>query len=353
MEYLDLKGIKPIASVVMLLLWVLVCILGLGLMALPLAALVMPALLCYGALRAGRVTALACVLLAAATAMSLGGGLAAGAIVVLLLPALCYSIYSYDRKLPFWHSALVCACMLLTGAMLCAALATYLAGGDLVGTLRDTLEALLHGMPQGDALLAALYGNGMLTVPEALTGPLAVGESFAMTPAIREELIKQLLTQVESMQRIQMPMQILSGSMLGGLMCVYLPRRYVIKHANDLDTAPLVPLEKWYLPVRVFMPVISALLVVGLIALLSDAAAVRQALYVLFAGIDLVLVLQGVAIVSWFMKKRGTRKGWRMVAVIALYVMQALLFIGFADQLFDFRGLRTPPKDTQDEEDSL
>ncbi|MDR3051539.1 MAG: hypothetical protein LBU67_07435 [Oscillospiraceae bacterium] len=350
---LDIRRTRLWPSVALVLVWLVVCWAGGAVALVPAVAFLLPATLSLGALWAGRVAALACGALAVAAGYLWGGPAGALAVALVTVPAPLYAVYAHDKKLPFWRSVLICAGALLLAGLLCVYMATRAVGGDLVLALRDTLEKLLGAWPQSDAFLSALYSAGVLTLPENLAAGLRV--SSLLWPLARAELLKQFLTVFEAGERLAMPAQILTGAMLGGLFAAWLPRRYAATQAGRVPAAPMPPMRQWVLPRRVAVAMGGPLLLLGAAMLMSGSDALYAAFYVLWAGVRLVFVVQGAALVVFLLAKRSVRPRWRYTLVIALYLLfdNALLLAGIADQLMNIRRLRMPPGNTHDEEDEV
>ena len=344
MRALRLEQTRPLASLVMLGLWSMACILGGPLcFFFPLLLLSLPAVISYGAQRAGRITALVCTGIALGLAAYISGATASLGLMLVLVPACGYALYSYDRQLPFWPSVGYTVGLLFLGAAACLLLAWRTVGGDIVLVLRNLLETMLRQVPQLDQLLTTAYAIGVLRLPESMTDGLQAGLATLILPAeAREELLKQFLLMFETNQRLELPAQIVSGALLGGVLCVALPRRVAQRHATEMPLADLPPYHTWAIPHRIGLVLSGTLLAVAALMMLSGSSGIYSAYYVFWAGIRMALIIQGGALLSFTMRKRGTRSGLRMLAVAALFVFfqNGLLILGAADQFFDIRKLR-------------
>jgi len=321
----------------------------------PMLTMLAASLLAYAALRGGRLPAMAC---AAAGVIACGAALglfAALMAAILLLPASVFSVYSYERKLPFWRSVAVCAGMLLGGGLLWLWMLNALNGGDMVSALRALLEPLVHALPapETDATLKWLANMGMVRMPESALPAVQAGAA-ALDEPIRQELIKQFLFSSENLLRQALPTQVLQGAVFGGVLSVAWPRRVAARFATSMDPAPMPPFHEWFIPWHLFGPL--ALTVVGafLLVFLSGAWPVFNLSSLLWAGGTAVMALQGGALLTFWMRRRGLRAPLRMAAVIALlYAFQyrqlhalqyALPVLGIVDQFRNPRTLRKPPK---------
>jgi hypothetical protein len=359
MRFLRWNRTRPLASLVALVVWtaamhVSMTLDGAMIGITPMWALLLPAALAYIAQRAGRATALLC----AALGISLWGqrlGLPAAALAALiLLPAPAWAVYCDERKAPFWQSIGVCAGLLLLGGMAALAAANALAGGDVVAAMLRNLEALLQTGPENDSWLLMMAGTGLVRVPDTVLGS-QLGGALVLSDAVREELIKQVLFTAEAWLRETTSGQILQGALLGGVLCVAWPRRWVARHATEADQplAPRVAFHQWCLPPAVTRPLILTLLGAWLLTFLTGAPPLIRLFSVLWAGVSLVLALQGGALLAFLMRKSGARPGARVVVVCVVFVLFqfALILLGCADQLFNPRMLRSASPKRHDEED--
>ena len=367
MRFLRLNETRPTASLVAVTGWVLGMTLAaatgralsgaMPLLVLPLASLLpmlsmlIPALLAYIAVRAGRLPAMLCAAAGGVIAASMLGPYAA--VAAAPVPAAVFAVYSFERKHPFWHSVGACAGILLLAGMAALAMVNALNGGDAVTALRGLLEPLAYGSRETDRSLLWLASMGFVRLPDSVLPGMQLGSAAVLDGPMREEVIKQFLFASESLLRQTLPSQILQGAIYGGLLCVVWPRRTAARYANETELAPLPPFHKWHIPARLFQPMVFTLLAAGLLMLLSGAQAMVNLVNVLWTGVRTVLALQGGALLMFLMRKSGVRSPFRTAIVIAmLYLFSfALLLLGFADQAFNPRALRIPPNDKRDEED--
>lgn len=364
MRFLRLKETRPMASMIAMTAWVLAPILAIGTGraiidmtpllvlttagALPMLAMLAPALLPYVALRAGRLPAMVCAAVCVAVCGAAMGPYAALAVTIVLVPAAAFAIYSYERKLPFWQSVIVCVTLLLAGGTLVLWLLNALNSGDMVAALRALLDTLVQNAPapETDATLKWLAGMGLVRMPESALPAVQAGAA-ALDEPIRQELIKQFLFSSERLLRQALPNRLLQGAIFGGVLCVAWPRRVAARYATEMEHAPMPPFHEWFVPTRLFRPVALAIIAAALLMFLAGTQEMISLVSVLWGGGSAVISLQGGALLAFLMRKNGVRAPLRMAAVAALlYLLQyALLLLGFADQFLDPRMLRVPPQD--------
>jgi len=314
--------------------------------ALPLLAMLLPALLAYVALRAGRLPALVCTaagVLVCGIVLSTNAALLAS---LLLVPSAAFSVYSYERKLPFWQSVGVNTAMLLGTGILMLWILNSMSGGDAIVTLRALLDPLVRDAPETDRTLLWLASMGYVRIPDVVLPGMQLGPA-ALDGPVREELIKQFMFSSESLLRQSLPNQVLRGVIYSGVLSVAWPRRVAARHANEMEPAPMPPLHEWYIPIRLFRPLVFTVLGAGLLMFLSGSRAMVNLVNVLWSGVSAVIALQGGALLAFMMRKGGVRASLRMAAVVALlYVLNyVMVLLGFADQFFNSRMLRKPPGD--------
>jgi hypothetical protein len=325
--------------------------------ALPVLVMLSPALLAYIALRAGRFPAVVCLAAGISACGAAAGASAAFMAALLLLPPLVFSVYSYERKLPFWQSAAGCAGMQLGAGIVILWMLNAMNGGDMVTALRAALDSLTRSVPapETDALLKMLASVGFVRFPDTVL-PAVQSGTVALDVPVRNEMIKQFLFTTESLLRQSMPGQILQGAIYGGVLSVAWPRRVASRYATVMELAPFPPFHEWHIPARFFKFAMYTLLGAGLLMFLSGEQALISLVNVLWAGLTAAAALQGGALLAFMMRKGGLRASLRIaVTVAALCLLNyVLVLLGFADQLFNSRMLRKPPdnpmNDAHDEE---
>lgn len=321
---------------------------------LPALLLFSPVLLPYIALRAGRVTAIACAVSGLLISALYGHLYLAAAVALTQLPVAIFSVYSYERKLPFWRSVGISCGILLTAGMLVLGGINLLYGGDAITALRNLLEPLVRSAPDTDQSLLWLAQIGFVNLPDSVLPGIQVSSAVKLDEVIREELIKQFMFTSESTLRLALPSQILQSAILSGLLCVTVPRKVATKFATQMDTAPMPAYHEWYIPANLFKPMALTVVAVGVLMLLSGSQAMIDLFNLLWAGIGTVIALQGGALLAFLMRKSGIRSGQRILLVAALMVLLnfLLIMLGFADQFLNPRMLRKPTNDNRDEEDN-
>ena len=83
-------------------------------------------------------------------------------------------------------------------------------------------------------------------------------------------------------------------------------------------------------------------LIVGTLLQSSGSVPLAIAGVLLNGGATAIFTLQGVAMINFMQKMKGTRLGWRIAIPLILYMTSLLSIVGIFDQLNNFRGLRKP-----------
>lgn len=346
---------SPVAAVVLVLLWALFCrssaswvIMPIVMLSMPAVLLMLPAYLCYTGARAGRLPALFCLLLGLTQAFVMAGWPGLLCIGLLLLPACALSVYTQDTKKPFWPSVLMAVAALFAGALAVVLVALLWMGGDLVTGITAFFRNQLQTHPWAEQSLYTLYVSRLVDLPE---GMALLSANNVMMPEAKEQLINSALLQLESL-RLTLPAEIASASVLGGVLCVALPRFVSRSRMEDTDPAPLPSFGTWALPEPIGRLSAVVLLVVGALRLMSQGSGVFGAYNTLWAFLRVILMLQGASTVYYLLKRSGTtRRSGRFLWIVVLWVWLDFVLwgVGCADPFFDLRGLR--PSTGEKEED--
>lgn len=352
-QFFTKTKIYPVASAVMLLLWLLFFVLAWPLCIFPAVAMLLPVYVCFCAARAGRLPALLCLLLAMGLGWFFGGGWLLLFVVILIVPTTLISLISLDQRRPFWPSVGVGTGGIFASIMAVVGIAWLLVGGDLITALRDGVESFLAAYPQTDQLLYMMHAYGLLQLPEGMEATRGFGEFIWLNPEAREQLMKGLLYQFETGMRIQMPTQIVSGTIFSGVFAIALPRYVQRGRMGETEEAPMPSFSTWALPAQVGKMLAVTLLGIGAVMMFSQGTAVYGTFITLWAGVEMVMQLQGAATLAFWMKKGGVRRGGRVAAIVlaALFFGSILWIIGCLDQFMDLRRLRLPTDNQEGEDD--
>ena len=312
------------------------------LLLMPQAALLLPAFIGWAERRAGL---LAAILLLAGSCAGLAGtlGPAAGFLAAaVLLPTSALSFALYRKDVPFGPSVLACAGLLaLTATGLLFALHLYL-GDSPVTVAISSLEAWLESTGQRADMLVLAWRYGLARTSEASALQSTPGATLLMTPEVEKELVQSLLTTLDVLLRNALPGQIITGSMLGGLLGVALPRWEAARDMDALHPPIAPPVHLWYLPNpllgKVFLLMLGLFLASGM-----GLSTLRLALHLVWTAVQCALALQGVAVIDDYLRKRSFRRIGRTAGTIAAFALLngACAVLGLVDAIVNIR--RYPP----------
>lgn len=234
------------------------------------------------------------------------------------------------------------------------ALVQGMTGGQLYAAAGDAVMQSLDGLAMRDSLLYTLHQMGLLSLPQAMreTALVAVEGGYAFSAEAAQELTLQCRTLVMSLLHGLLPALLVSGTatnVLTGMgLGIYFGRRAAQKRAfkrdepeQDIPDLGMPELRYWHIP-RPWGLRIGILAVGYLIMRLP----VGDTLYLLGAlmwqAFCVCFAVQGLAAINFNQHQRGTRKGWRVAAIIAAMTVSlfqsVLMIIGVFDQINNARG---------------
>lgn len=284
---------------------------------------------------AGATAAAACTgLLVAMSAVYYGlwGGLGA---FVLLVPVVAVSALALDREQPFWQSVAAGSVTMFASMGVVVAMLTVLAGSDVVSAIIDVMRQTLNSSSVfGDTLLSVLMQMGALSVPEGVQ----MGEAFALTAEMRSELITKMLFTVDSVLRLELPMQMATGAVSAGLLGQAVLRKGLIRRGGDVQYPQL---HTWRVPKGWGRILGGTLAVLYLLAMLVPKS--MNTMFYVFSGVfDRVFSLQGIAALCYLLEEKK-KSAWlkRIVFVIGYFFLGSIaMTIGIFDQAIDFAHRR-------------
>jgi len=273
-------------------------------------------------------------LLVAMSAMYYGvwGGVGA---FLLLAPTVVTAAVALEREQPFWQ-AVAAGCVAMFASMgAVIALISMLAGSDVVSAIMDIMRQMLSSSSVlGDTLLSMLMQMGVISTPEGM----AAGEAFALTPEIREELTRTLILTVDSVLRLELPMQMATGSVAAGLLGQAALRKGVIARGGKAEYPKLYT---WRVPKGWGRILGVTLLILYLLATLVPKS--MNTMFYVFSGVfDRVFALQGIAALCYLMEERKKPAVFQKIVFMAGYFFLGgiAMTVGIFDQAIDFAHRR-------------
>jgi hypothetical protein len=273
---------------------------------------------------------------------------------IYLWPFLVLNAYCFSREIPFFkavaaQAGLIALCE--TGVLM---ILRSMAGGDLFTGGAEFLVDQVSNSPFGDQLLLQLYQYGLLSVPqEMLTGARALVDAVFSTitadplgPTMRTELLNGLRTLLENYLYGFIPSILVTNAVLAGLLSLAIPI-----HAGRKQKLPdlhMPALSSWHLDRSTGIKVL-VLALGNALPYLFPNPGILLAGNMMGAAFATVFQVQGVALMSFFQERSGSRPffRWLWPCVLFLFIPTLLLLMGVADQFLNIRGLRNS-KDKED-----
>jgi len=254
---------------------------------------------------------------------------------VLLVPAVAAAAYSLDREQPFWQSVAAGGAAMFASMGAVVAMISVIAGSDVVSAIIDVMRQTLNSSSVfGDTLLSVLMQMGAISIPEGAE----LGETFALTAQMRSELTTNLLFTVDSVLRLELPMQMATGAVSAGLLGQAVLRKGVISRGGDVEYPRL---HTWRVPKGWGRILGGTLLVLYLLAMLVPQS--MNTMFYVFSGVfDRVFSLQGIAAVCYLMEEKK-KPAWmkKIVFVIGYFFLGSIaMTVGIFDQAMDFAHRR-------------
>ena len=290
------------------------------------------AMLGYG----GVLGAAVCCAILVGLGFSLFGVWGAVCMALLMIPAVAAPAIAMDREYPFWVGAAAGCTAMFASMSLVVMILSALAGTDVVTAISALVrEALEASGSLGDMLLTLLVQLGLVSVPEEA---IDLQGMLALTPELRAQMVDALVSMVDAVLRLEMPMQMATGSVATGLLGQAALCKGMLARGVKVDYPPL---RTWRVPNgwgRVLGGTLAALYL--LVMILPDRL---NSMFYVFSGVfDQVFALQGVASVCYMLHKRGKGR-WMQALVFALgylIIRPAAVIIGVLDQAIDLSRRR-------------
>lgn len=258
------------------------------------------------------------------------GGICA---VILIVPTVAAAAVALDRDQPFWESVVAGSVAMFASLGVVVAIISMLAGSDVVSALSTMLSDLFAASGSyGDMILGMMTSVGMVALPDG------IADLTALDAETKKELLRSLIFTMDSVLRLEIPMQMATGSVSAGLLGQAALRKGMLRRGVKV---PYPKLSTWRVPKgwgRVLGGTVVTLYVLAM--LLPES---MNTMFYVFSGVfDRVFALQGIAAVCYLLKKRGKSTKWQAVVfVIGYFVLGTPAMIcGIADQAMDFTHRR-------------
>lgn len=253
---------------------------------------------------------------------------------LLIIPVVAVSAIVMEREQPFWQSVAAGGVTLFASMGAAVAMIALLTGSDAVTAITDMVR---QGMEMsgalGDSLLSMMVQMGMLALPEG-----ADGAAPLMDPAVRGELVSTLLLMMDSVLRLELPMQMATGAVTAGLLGQAALRRGVNARGAKTEYPAL---STWRVP-KGWGRILGGTLVV-LYVLAQMIPQSMSTMFYVFSGVfDKIFALQGIAAVCYIIRDKGKPAFLQGLAfVLGYFVLGSFaMLLGIADQAADFTHRR-------------
>lgn len=266
------------------------------------------------------------------TLFGLWGGLC---MILLLVPSVITSVVALEREQPFWVSVAAGAVAEFASMGAVVALLSVLAGSDVVSALAGTLEEMLAASGHmGDTMLSIFSQMGMLKAPQGMD----LGGVIALDPQVKEEMLGTIITMMDSVLRLELPMQMATGSVAAGLLGQAVLRKGLLHRGVKVEYPGL---KTWRVPKGWGRVLGGTLLVLYLLSTLVPRS--MTTMFYVFNGVfDQIFSLQGIAAVCYMLDERGKSPRWqRLVFVVGYFLLGSFtVMVGILDQAADFAHRR-------------
>lgn len=284
---------------------------------------------------AGPVSACVCsVILVSLTTTLFGvwGGVSA---IALIVPTVLVSVIALEREQPFWQCVAAGGVTMFASMGAVIALLSWLAGSDVVSALASVLEEMMAASgTMGDTLLSVFIQMGIVKAPEGMD----LGGMIALDPQIKAEMINSMVIMMDSVLRLELPMQMATGAVAAGLLGQAVLRKGLLARGIKVEYPRL---KTWRVP-KGWGRILGGTLL-GLYLLSSLVPKSMTTMFYVFNGVfDQIFALQGIAALCYLMDERGKSRRWQRLIFIAGYVFfrSMAVMVGILDQAADFAHRR-------------
>ena len=266
------------------------------------------------------------------TLFGVWGGLSAA---LLIVPTVIVSGVMLERDHPFWESVAASGVTMFASMGVVVALLSMMAGNDVVTAPTQIMREMLDAYSGlGDMVLTVMMQLGILSAPEGVE----LGGMAALDPQVREQLIDSLVMLMDSMLRLELPMQMATGAVTAGLLGQAVLRKGVIAGGQQTEYPHL---KTWRVPKGWGRILGGTLAVLYLLAMLVPQS--MNTMFYVFSGVfNKVFAIQGIAAVCYMLDKHGKSAAWQGAVFIAGYFFLGsfAVMVGIFDQAADFSHRR-------------
>ncbi len=266
-------------------------------------------------------------------------GIIGAVLFCLPLPVVCYVLSVQKRD--FWISVgLTAACMFLASCMVIAIISMR-AHTDAVTAIVRILENEISSDKYLGDFLISLFTQGGRALSEA---------GFNSLPEIadteqRVQVFKQIMSIFDSLLRLQIPVQIATGSLAAGLLGQTIMRRGLQSQGVNTDCPPVYT---WRIP-KGWGRILGGTILV-LFILVRLIPQYTKSMYYVFSGLfEQVFALQGISALCYVAYRHKKGRGLKiLVFIVGYFLLQTPAFLfGIADQAMDITKRRKELNDRE------
>lgn len=283
----------------------------------------------------GPVSAVVCsVILVSLTTTLFGvwGGLSA---VLLILPTVIASVVMLEREAPFWQCVAAGGVTEFASMGVVVALLSALAGNDVVSALGAMLEEMLAASgAMGDTMLTLFMQMGLISAPEGVD----LGGMMALDPQMKTELLNGIVLMLDSVLRLELPMQMATGAVAAGLLGQAALRKGLLHRGEKVEYPRL---KTWRVPKGWGRILGGTLLALYLLSMLVPRS--MTTMFYVFNGVfDQIFSLQGIAAICYMLDEHEKSARWqRLVFLVGYFFLGSMaVMVGILDQAVDFAHRR-------------
>ena len=331
----------------------------------------LPAALCLVTTVCGLASALAGLAAAMACMAALTGSQGVMLSALYLVPVFSAFLIVLRFEIPFWKSLLTMIAVHAAALTAVFLLARSMVGGDLYTGAGNAVASFLESWDMGNLMLYQLYSMGLIDLESNLAGSalVQVAGGFRLSEAARADMLLSVRSLITSLMRGMAPHLIVSQSVTGGTACLLLSLRFGYlaeekraflrndppdeeadggrKRPVNFSNLGMPPFHQWHIP-RGMGWQVGVALIAGYILRTSDTPALETAGVLLYGAASAIFTIQGLAVINFLQKKRGSKRFWRVLIPLLLSGTAIPMIAGLFDQINNFRGLRKPPEPKED-----
>lgn len=284
---------------------------------------------------AGPVSAAVCSVILVSLTSTLFGVWGGALAILLIVPTVIVSAVVLEREQPFWQCVAAGGVTMFASMGVVVALLSVIAGSDVVSALAGSMEEMFAASgAMGDTMLSMFMQLGLIAAPEGMD----LGGMTALDPQMKTDLLSSIVVMMDSVLRLELPMQMATGAVAAGLLGQAVLRKGLLHRGVKVEYPRL---KTWRVPKGWGRILGGTLIVLYLLSALVPRS--MTTMFYVFNGVfNQVFSLQGIAALCYMLDERGKSSKWqRLVFVIGYFLLGRLMvMMGILDQAADFAHRR-------------